>query len=323
MIYGRRRHDGAGAVVPANRGTHLRQMFAPSSVLRPIARSTAGVRFAAFASLFFASLLVPAAAQPQTSSAASSIGSLRVVVWNIRHGRGMDEEVDLGRIADVLRALDADVIALQEVDDRTERTGGVDQVGELARMLGYEGAHGPHRPYQGGFYGNAVLTRVPVLEQQTHRIPPASGSALAVHEVVVAVPPPDGSRNVRGLPVSIFSVHLAGSPEERMAQAEAVDAQGRLSPWRPTMLVGDFNGRPDDPVVEWLASRWTVEEKSGDTRTYPAAAPDREIDFVAWRADPRLLDVEVEVLEHRVIEEAEASDHRPLLAVFHFRRKAP
>ena len=58
--------------------------------------------------------------------------TLRIAAYNIRHGRGMDGEVDLARIADVLRALDADVITLQEVDNRTERTGRVDQTAVLA-----------------------------------------------------------------------------------------------------------------------------------------------------------------------------------------------
>ena len=92
---------------------------------------------------------------------------VRVAAYNIKHGRGMDDRVDLSRIADVLRSLEADVITLQEVDDRTERTGGVDQVQVLAELLGYEGAHGPHRPYQGGFYGNAVLTRLPIRATHT------------------------------------------------------------------------------------------------------------------------------------------------------------
>jgi endonuclease/exonuclease/phosphatase family metal-dependent hydrolase len=259
---------------------------------------------------------------PVAAGAASgaAAGELRVVAWNIKHGRGMDDQVDLERIAEVLRELDADVITLQEVDDRTERTGGVDQVAVLADLLGYDGVHGPHRPYQGGFYGNAVLTRLPVLAHRTRPIPPASGSALAVHEVVVAVPPADGDGSVRGLPVSVFSVHLAGTPAERMAQADAVTAMAGEAPWRPTILAGDFNGRPEDEVVVRLGESWNIAAKSGDPRTYPSPEPDREIDFVMWRSDVRLLAVDVSVVEHHVVDEPLASDHRPLLAVFRFRR---
>ena len=227
---------------------------------------------------------------------------LRIAAYNIKHGRGMDTEVDLERVADVLRQLDADVITLQEVDDRTDRTGGVDQVGVLAELLGYEGFHGPHRAYQRGFYGNAILTRLPVREFRVHAIPPASGSALSVTEVELEA----------GL--SVVSVHLAGSEVERMAQADSVTswfADGS----RPVVLSGDFNDRPDGPVLTRLRRDWHVLEKSGSPLTFPADAPDREIDFMMFSPDTGL-----EVLEHRVVDEAAASDHRPILAVL---RRAP
>ena len=227
--------------------------------------------------------------------------TLRVAAYNIRHGSGVDDEVDLPRIAEVLKALDADVITLQEVDDRTERTGGVDQTAVLAELLGYTGFHGAHRPYQGGAYGNAVLTRLPVLSSRTHAIPPASGSALAVHEVEV---------EVEGVgPVSIVSVHLAGSIEERMAQADSVTSFfGELG--RPVVSAGDFNGRPEGPVVTSLGRSWEILTKSGDRNTYPSPQPDREIDFVMIRPIGAFI-----ALEHEVIGEPMASDHRPILAV--------
>ncbi len=255
----------------------------------------------ALAAVFALTLLAtrPAPAECQ-------VVQLRVAAYNIKHGRGMDDRVDLERVAAVLRALDADVITLQEVDDRTERTGGVDQVAVLADLLGYEGHHGPHRPYQGGFYGNAVLTRLPVVAQRTHPIPAASGSALAVHETVVEV----GARRI-----SLVSVHLAGTPEERTAQAEAVSATFG----GPAILAGDFNGRPDDTAVRRLARTWHVGTKRGDPRTYPAPQPDREIDFVMWRTGERAGagdPIELRLADHWVVDEPMASDHRPLVAVF-------
>jgi len=231
---------------------------------------------------------------------ATAQSTLRVAAWNIKHGRGMDGEVDLERIADVLRDLDADVITLQEVDDRTERTGGVDQVAVLAQLLGYVGSHGPHRAYQGGWYGNAILTRVPIAAVRTHPIPAASGSALSVHEVELE----SG--------ISVVSVHLAGTPPERMAQAASVTARFATSD-RPIVLAGDFNGRPDGPVLELLGQGWQVIEKTGSPLTFPADAPDREIDFILVSAG-----ADMEVIEHRVVDEATASDHRPILAVLRF-----
>lgn len=245
-----------------------------------------------------------------TPDACAAQSTLRVVAYNIKHGRGMDEEVNLERIADVLRGLDADVITLQEVDNRTERTGGVDQVAVLAGLLGYQGFHGAHRPYQGGEYGNAILTRLPVHGARTHRIPPASGSELTVHEVELELSAPvPGTAAVGVRNISVVSIHLAGTPEERLAQADSVTSFFSGTD-HPVVLAGDFNGRPDGQVLERLQRDWHVLEKSGDPGTYPAPAPDREIDFILVQPEASF-----EVIEHRVVDERLASDHRPILAV--------
>lgn len=232
---------------------------------------------------------------------------VRIAAYNMKHGRGMDDEVDLPRIARVLIALDADVITLQEVDDRTERTNGIDQVAVLAELLGYQGVHGPHRPYQGGYYGNAILTRLSIQTERTHAIPPASGSPLSVHEVEVGI---DGS--AAGV-LSVVSVHLAGSETERMAQADSVTSYfGRQV--NPVVLAGDFNGRPGSPVLVRLEQDWTIAVKAGPRFTYPSDEPDREIDFVMVRPSD-----EVDVLSHTVIRESMASDHRPILVELRIR----
>jgi len=227
--------------------------------------------------------------------------TLRVVAYNIRRGEGMDGQVDLVRVADVLRSLDADVITLQEVDKETERTGGVDQVARLGELLGMRGFHGAHRPYQGGEYGNAILTRLRVRDVRTRSIPPSAGSALTVLEVVF---PGVGSGSL-----SVVSVHLAGSPEERHAQADSVTSYF-ADVDRPVVLAGDFNSRRGDLVMRTLGQAWQIVPKEGDPNTYPADVPDREIDFVMFRPLGAL-----EVLEHRVVDEPVASDHRPILVV--------
>jgi endonuclease/exonuclease/phosphatase family metal-dependent hydrolase len=149
-------------------------------------------------------------------------------------------------------------------------------------------------------------------------IPPASGSALAVLEVVVDATP--SAAAPRRTSIGVVSVHLAGSVQERAAQAEALTQRYSSSP-HPVVLGGDFNGRPDDPVVRRLGEAWTIAPNRAPAFTYPADAPDREIDFMMWRPgtateDPRRPFV---LVEHRVIDEPLASDHRPILIVLEVR----
>jgi len=147
---------------------------------------------------------------------------LRVAAYNIKHGQGMDGEVDLERVADVLRALDADVITLQEMDRGVERTEGVDQATRLGELLGMDAYFGDFMPYQGGHYGMAVLSRLPVVASRNHRLPDGDEPRSAL-EVRVAV----GSG---GTEVSVVGIHFYRTVEERLAQAKAL--------WRPSMEGG-------------------------------------------------------------------------------------
>lgn len=251
-----------------------------------------------------ATVLLLACALPSTVRAQDT---LTVAAYNIRHGEGLDGRLDLERVAGVLRRIGTDVVALQEVDRGTERTGGVDQPDVLARLTGTRGSFGAHRPYQGGEYGNAVLSRLPVRSRATRPLAPAGGNALAVHEVTVEVGDP-------AHPVTVVSVHLAGSPGDRLRQVDSLTAHF-AGVGHPVVLAGDFNARPGDPVMERLGEAWTVVPKEGRGETFPADEPDREIDYVLFRPADAF-----EILEHRVIEEVAASDHRPILAVLRVRR---
>ena len=97
--------------------------------------------------------------------------AVRVMSYNIRHGEGMDHRVDLPRIAEVIRAADPDIVSLQEVDRGVERTQHIDEPAQLGELTGMQSIFARNIEYQGGDYGNAVLTRLPVLDHQNHFLP--------------------------------------------------------------------------------------------------------------------------------------------------------
>ena len=235
-----------------------------------------------------------------TGGPVAAQAEVRVVAYNIKHGLGMDSIIDLERIAALIGSFYPDVVTLQEVDRGVERSGNVDQARRLAGLLGMTAHFGDFMPYQGGEYGMAVLTRLPVLGVHNLRLPDGEEPRSAL-EVRVAA-------GVEARPLSVVGIHLYRTPEERRAQADSLSRYLDDVP-HPVILAGDFNSQRGDLVMSLLEDEdWLIVEKDGDPNTFPSDGPAREIDFMLLRPASAF-----EVVEHRVIEEVLASDHRPLL----------
>ena len=228
--------------------------------------------------------------------------TLRVLCYNIHHGRGTDGKVDLPRIAGVIRDAKPDLVALQEVDDRTRRTGQVDQTAELARLTGLHGRFGKQIDYQGGGYGQAVLSRFPLGELTVHWLPgvPDRERRIAAEARV----------KVGGRELSFVTTHLHHqNPEFREQQAAKLNELFGAAD-RPVVLAGDLNATPDSKPLAILSQKWTVATAGPSLFTFPAGKPTKQIDYVLYRPAGRF-----KAVEAKVIAEAVASDHRPVLAV--------
>ena len=224
--------------------------------------------------------------------------TLRVVAYNIHHGEGMDEVLDLERIAALINDLEPDLVALQEVDREVERTGFVDQAAVLAELTGMTHAFGQFMPYQGGDYGMAVLSRWPIVAATNHRLPDGDEPRSALG---VRVRSPVSDRELE-----FVGIHLYRTAEERLAQAREL-AQVYADQDVPVILAGDFNSLPESEVIAFLAESWSFIDKGEDRLTFPSTGPEREIDFVALNPGPAF-----RIVAQRLIDEAVVSDHRPL-----------
>ena len=226
--------------------------------------------------------------------------NLTILSFNIRHGAGMDGRVDLSRAAALINRLKPDIVALQEVDKGTGRTGGVDQAAWLGQETGMEAVFGEFMPYQGGRYGMAVLSRLPIIEWDNHRLPDGAEPRTTLSVVV----------RYGDQEIVVAGIHLYRSEQERLAQARRL-VQIFATERRPVFLVGDFNSTPASPVMDLLERHWTRVTKQGNSQTFPADTPETEIDFILFRPADAF-----QVVESRVVEETLASDHRPVLAIF-------
>ncbi|WP_406428306.1 endonuclease/exonuclease/phosphatase family protein [Streptomyces sp. NBC_01589] len=258
-------------------------------------------------------LLGVAAVPPAGAAGHGRSVPLRVATYNIHAGAGMDNVFDLDRQADELRALDADVIGLQEVDVHWDtRSQWWDVAGELAERLHMRVSFAPIYsldPTTPGAprreFGVAVLSRYRIVSAENHEITrlstqvpnPVPAPAPGFGEVVV---------RVKGMPVHVYVTHLdyRGDPSVRIAQVAdtrrvMAEDEGRK------VLLGDFNAEPGAPE---LAPLWEeLADAEPGAPTYPALNPVKRIDFVAVSKDG------VRVRDAAVAETL-ASDHRPVVA---------
>ncbi len=253
--------------------------------------------------LAYASLL--ATFQKGTAAEPAALRALRVLSYNIHHGEGVDGKLDLARIAAVIKSTKPDIVALQEVDQKTTRTGNVDQVAELARLTDMEHVFGGNIRLQGGEYGNAVLSKHRIKRHQNHALPCLDNSEQrGVLEVEIAVP---GAAQ----PLVLLATHLDYRPndQERIASAKQINELAAKFGARPMLLAGDLNDDLESKTLEEFQTRWA----SANTKTQPTVPvdkPTRQIDFILLHPAERW-----KVRDLRVLDEPLASDHRPVLAI--------
>ncbi|WP_326791753.1 endonuclease/exonuclease/phosphatase family protein [Streptomyces sp. NBC_00841] len=258
-------------------------------------------------SVLTAVLVLVSMAIAPTSWADTSGRDLTVATYNIHHGAGADEVLDLERIARVVKDTGADVVGLQEVDRHwSSRSNFVDQANWLAERLDMHVAYGANldlEPAQAGDprrqYGTAILSRFPILDSHNTLLPrPEQGEQRGLLEANI---------KVRGTTMRFLNTHLQhNSQTERLAQVDTINDIVDDSD-RPTVLVGDLNATPDTPeittVTKHLDDTWLAAGR-GNGFTHDALNPHLRIDYVL--ASPG-----IDAHRARVLT-TDASDHLPV-----------
>ncbi|MGB7159612.1 MAG: endonuclease/exonuclease/phosphatase family protein [Tepidisphaeraceae bacterium] len=230
---------------------------------------------------------------------------LTALTYNIHRGVGTDGKLDLPRIAGVISAEQPDFVALQEVDNGTRRSLGALQAAELAKLTSMHIVFGPAMTFDGGQYGDAVLSRWPIVSSRVEALPWTRGEQ---HEprcaVAITAKLPGGAGTIE-----FISTHFdhTREPSDRLIQAQAVNERWRDAK-HPTILAGDFNCEVGSAPMEALAKDWTL--VSGDDPAAPTccgATPKVKIDHVFVKPSERW-----RVVKARVLDERTASDHRPV-----------
>ena len=227
---------------------------------------------------------------------------VRVLSFNIFHGETMKGDFDLEQIALVIRQAEPDLVAMQEVDLYTGRTNERDLASELGLLTRMVPLFGMAMPFDGGEYGEGILSRYSFLSSRNHALPSGEGkeprSALEVHVVLES-----------GDTIAFIGTHFDHTGDvDRIKQAARVrEIMAAID--LPVLLAGDLNATPESQTMEILFS--DLKPSSKDLApTIPTDGPRAKIDYILYGPPDRW-----RVLESRVICDTVASDHCALLSV--------
>ena len=218
---------------------------------------------------------------------------LRLMSYNIRNTKGMDGIHNIQRIANVIINEAPDVVAIQELDSMTTRSGQKYVLGELADRTQMHAIYAPAISFQGGKYGIGILSRQKPMGIKTYPLP--------------------GREEARMLMVAEFKdyyfacTHLSLTEEDRLASLDIIKSSTKKS-HKPYFLAGDLNDQPESKFIQALQQDFQILTNTKHA-TFPAPKPTETIDYIAaWKHNTN----DFANLSARVLEEPIASDHRPL-----------
>ncbi|MBI5365515.1 MAG: endonuclease/exonuclease/phosphatase family protein [Planctomycetes bacterium] len=243
--------------------------------------------------------------------AAPPVAGLRVMTYNAHRCVGIDRRHAPLRIAQVIAACSADVVAVQELLVRSTGPRPVDQPRAIAERLGYDVQFMPARRRRDGLLGNAIFSRLPLAVRHAAPLPsipalrrwPRSALWTAVR--------------LGALEIHVFNAHLSLVRAERVAQADALLGADWLA--HPDcsalrILCGDFNATPRCPSYRRFAGTLRDAQRAGGLRrplrTWPSLLPFRLIDHMFLSPEITVR----RVLVPRTPLTRLASDHLPLVA---------
>ena len=245
--------------------------------------------------------------------------AVKVMTYNIYGARATDPSnaADLDALAEVIKKQNPDFVLMQEVDAYTSRSGkGVHQAKDLAEKLGMQWHFARAIDRLGGEYGDAVLSKLPIIETKSYRMTPTPelpGEDRSVCVIKV---------NVEGRDLWVVSTHLdhLGDEVNRVSQAEQL--RTIISELGGDIIMGgDFNCVPSSKPMDIISGYMTLGVRAGGAYTFPSDAPDRTIDYIMYTpvADFSVRSYEVVPQADQQVNGVFASDHCPVVATIQVR----
>lgn len=255
----------------------------------------------------FLAIISLAACTAGKHSQSAKTTSVSVVSYNIHHANppSADGKIDMDAIARVLIAAKPDLVALQEVDVHTTRSGSsLHQAEDLAKRLGMKAFFSKGIDYAGGEYGIAVLSKYPVLETKRYPLTTLAGTNGEPRSLATMLVEMPGGKKVL---MACTHLDAQRNDSNRLVQMREMTEILSKQPY-PVIVAGDMNAAAGGPVIAQLDAHFQ-RSCTDCAPTIPVINPRRCIDFIAFTKG------KFAVLSHEVIPETYASDHLPVKAV--------
>lgn len=247
---------------------------------------------------------------PPAVQVPSISGAIRIMTYNIHHCNPPSKgtEIDLASVANVILRENPEIVALQEVDNNTTRSGAGNQAQQIAAKLGMSYFFAKAINYQGGEYGVAILSKYALSETIINTLPAEQGSTAEVRILATAkVSLPNGTF------IRFGSTHFDAQSSSANRDLEAAEINRiATSETLPFIIAGDFNAVPDSDTIQLLDQKFTRTCQQCDP-TIPAVFPTKSIDHIAFTPAAKF-----KVITHKVVPDPYPSDHRAVVATLEY-----
>lgn len=242
----------------------------------------------------------------------SEIKELKVMSYNIHIGNPPSKPklIDLNSIIKAIKAESPDLIALQEVDVNTGRSGKINQAEIIARALGMNFFFAKAINHDGGDYGVCILSKFPISETKINRLTTINETKGEPRVLATAKIHLNNGTFIR-----FGSTHLDAQKESinRAVQIKEINQIAKEESL-PLIIAGDLNAEEASNEIKQFDEVFTRTCQNCEP-TFPVVNPKKTIDFIAFKKGNSF-----KTLKHYVVQEHYASDHLPIVAFIGFKQ---
>ena len=231
--------------------------------------------------------------------------NMRIMSYNIHHGRGTDDRVDLARIAKLINDWSPDLVALQEVDNSTSRSNFMNQTDTLALKTKMFSIFGKNIDVFGGEYGNAVLSRYPIIHSENRKLPRIGNSEQrGLLAIWIQLKDKDD-----------LTVFISTHFDHRVKNAERLKSVEKIKFWidrgdfgNDLIIAGDLNDTPSSKIILTMNTFCDGTNQSDKYKTYPSENPTSQLDYIYTCKKGKY-----KIDSYHVINSPVFSDHLPII----------